>query len=240
MENAIKTVLVIGGSGGIGEAMVKQLQTIDPTTNIHTTFCNGKPDFSLENVTWHKVDVTKESDVKQLASHFTTLDWIINCVGILHTATHKPEKSLNTITPDFFLENISTNTLPTLLLAKHFTPLLARSPAGKLATLSAKVGSISDNRLGGWYSYRSSKAALNMVIKSISIEWRRVAKKAVVLSLHPGTTDTPLSKPFQTNVPEGKLFDADDVARQLLSIIERSTPEESGRFFAYDGEELPW
>ena len=240
MENAIKTVLVIGGSGGIGKAVVEQLQTIQPTANIHTTFFNGKPDFSLENVTWHKVDITKESDVQQLASHFSSLDWVINCVGILHTTTHQPEKSLNTIDPEFFLENMTTNALPTLLLAKHFTSLLKRSPAGKLATISAKVGSISDNRLGGWYSYRSSKASLNMLIKSISIEWSRVAKRATILSLHPGTTDTPLSKPFQTNVPEGKLFDADDVARQLLSIIERSTPQESGRFFAYNGEELPW
>ena len=240
MENAIKTVLVIGGSGGIGKAVVKQLQTIAPTANIHTTFCNGKPDFSLDNVTWHKVDITQESDVQQLASHFSSLDWVINCVGILHTATHRPEKSLNTIDPEFFVESMTTNALPTLLIAKHFTPLLKRSPAGKLATISAKVGSISDNRLGGWYSYRSSKAALNMLIKSISIEWSRIAKRATILSLHPGTTDTPLSKPFQTNVPEGKLFDADDVARQLLSIIERSTPQESGRFFAYNGEELPW
>lgn len=240
MDNANKTVLVIGGSGGIGKAVVKQLQTIEPTANIHTTFCNGKPDLSIKNVTWHKVDITNELDVQQLASQFNSLDWVINCVGILHTATHKPEKSLNTIDPAFFLENMTTNALPTLLLAKHFTSLLKHSPAGKLATISAKVGSISDNRLGGWYSYRSSKAALNMLIKSISIEWNRVAKRATILSLHPGTTDTPLSKPFQTNVPEGKLFDADDVARQLLNIIERSTPEESGRFFAYNGEELPW
>lgn len=240
MENVIKTVLVIGGSGGIGKAAVKQLQTIQPTANIHTTFFNGKPDFSLENVTWHKVDITNESDVQQLASHFSSLDWVINCVGILHTTTHQPEKSLNTIDPEFFLKNMATNALPTLLLAKHFTSLLKRSPAGKLATISAKVGSINDNRLGGWYSYRSSKAALNMLIKSISIEWSRIAKRATILSLHPGTTDTPLSKPFQTNVPKGKLFDADDVARQLLSIIERSTPQESGRFFAYNGEELPW
>lgn len=240
MENVIKTVLVIGGSGGIGKAMVKQLRELDPTANIHTTFCNGKPDFSLGNVTWHKVDITNESDVQQLASHFSSLDWVINCVGILHTTTHQPEKSLNTIDQEFFLKNMATNALPTLLLAKHFTSLLKRSPAGKLATISAKVGSINDNRLGGWYSYRSSKAALNMLIKSISIEWSRIAKRATILSLHPGTTDTPLSKPFQTNVPEGKLFDADDVARQLLSIIERSTPQESGRFFAYNGEELPW
>lgn len=240
MDNANKTVLVIGGSGGIGKAVVKQLQTIEPTANIHTTFCNSKPDLSIKNVTWHKVDITNELDVQQLASQFNSLDWVINCVGILHTATHKPEKSLNTIDPAFFLENMTTNALPTLLLAKHFTSLLKHSPAGKLATISAKVGSISDNRLGGWYSYRSSKAALNMLIKSISIEWNRVAKRATILSLHPGTTDTPLSKPFQTNVPEGKLFDADDVARQLLNIIERSTPQESGRFFAYNGEELPW
>ncbi|WP_261883030.1 SDR family oxidoreductase [Vibrio pelagius] len=240
MDNANKTVLVIGGSGGIGNAVVKQLQTIEPTANIHTTFCNGKLDSSIKNVTWHKVDITNELDVQQLASQFSSLDWVINCVGILHTATHKPEKSLNTIDPAFFLENMTTNALPTLLLAKHFTSLLKHSPAGKLATISAKVGSISDNRLGGWYSYRSSKAALNMLIKSISIEWSRVAKRATILSLHPGTTDTPLSKPFQTNVPEGKLFDADDVARLLLNIIERSTPQESGRFFAYNGEELPW
>lgn len=122
------------------------------------------------------------------------------------------------------------NTLPSLLLAKYFTPKLKRSTAPKFATISAKVGSISDNQLGGWYSYRASKAALNMFLKTMSIEWQRMVKHGTVLSLHPGTTDTALSAPFQTNVPEGKLFTPERVAKDLLGLIEKHPRKIAGRF----------
>lgn len=126
------------------------------------------------------------------------------------------------------------------MLAKHFCHALKQSDSARFAVISAKVGSITDNRLGGWYSYRASKAALNMFLKTLSIEWQRNMKHCVVLSLHPGTTDTPLSQPFQQSVPKGKLFTPEYVSNCLLPIIANATPVQTGCFFAYDGTELPW
>ncbi|WP_215406085.1 SDR family oxidoreductase [Vibrio gigantis] len=238
-------ILVIGGSGGIGLAVVKhllsELSRFD-FLDIHVaaTYHSQKPEIDDKRLNWYQVDVTQESDIVELRSQFDQLDWLINCVGMLHTPELGPEKNLSSIDPEFFLKNISVNTLPSLLLAKHFTPVLKMSDNPKFAVVSAKVGSISDNRLGGWYSYRSSKAALNMFIKTMSIEWQRSIKKGTVIALHPGTTDTALSKPFQGNVPQGKLFESSYVAHQLVDIIRTSTPDNSGHFYAYDGEQLSW
>ncbi|MDH5903581.1 SDR family oxidoreductase [Vibrio splendidus] len=238
-------ILVVGGSGGIGFAVVKHLLSelsrfdfLD--VHVDATYHSQQPELENSRLNWHKVDATNEADIEQLSKQFEKLDWLINCVGMLHTPELGPEKNLSSIDPEFFLKNISVNTLPSLLLAKHFTSILRTSDNPKFAVVSAKVGSISDNRLGGWYSYRSSKAALNMFIKTMSIEWQRTIKKGTVLALHPGTTDTALSKPFQTNVPEGKLFESSYVAHQLVDIIRTATPDNSGHFYAYDGEQLSW
>ncbi|UWZ98851.1 SDR family oxidoreductase [Vibrio splendidus] len=238
-------ILVVGGSGGIGFAVVKHLLSelsrfdfLD--VHVNATYHSQQPELENSRLNWHRVDATNEADIKRLSSEFDQLDWLINCVGMLHTPELGPEKNLSSIDPEFFLKNISVNTLPSLLLAKHFTPILKASDNPKFAVVSAKVGSISDNRLGGWYSYRASKAALNMFIKTMSIEWQRTLKKGTVLALHPGTTDTALSKPFQTNVPEGKLFESSYVAHQLVDIIRTATPDKSGDFYAYDGEQLSW
>ncbi|MEZ9445215.1 SDR family oxidoreductase [Vibrio sp. 10N.222.54.F12] len=238
-------ILVVGGSGGIGFAVVKHLLSelsrfdfLD--VHVDATYHSQQPELENNRLRWHKVDATDEADIKRLSSEFEQLDWLINCVGMLHTPDLGPEKNLSSIDPEFFLKNISVNTLPSLLLAKHFTPVLRTSDNPKFAVVSAKVGSISDNRLGGWYSYRSSKAALNMFIKTMSIEWQRTIKNGTVLALHPGTADTALSKPFQTNVPEGKLFESSYVAHQLVDIIRTATPDNSRHFYAYDGEQLKW
>ncbi|MCC4774157.1 SDR family oxidoreductase [Vibrio cyclitrophicus] len=238
-------ILVIGGSGGIGFAVVQHLLSelshfdfLD--VQVDATYHSQCPALEDARLHWHQLDATNETEVAQLSARFNKLDWLINCVGMLHTPNLGPEKNLSSIDPEFFLKNISVNTLPSLLLAKHFTPVLRFSDNPKFAVVSAKVGSISDNRLGGWYSYRSSKAALNMFIKTMSIEWQRTVKKGTVLVLHPGTTDTALSKPFQANVPEGKLFESSYVAHQLVDIISSAIPENSGNFYAYDGEQLTW
>ncbi|MFA0077766.1 SDR family oxidoreductase [Vibrio artabrorum] len=238
-------ILVVGGSGGIGFAVVKHLLSelsrfdfLD--VYVDATYHSQQPNLEHRRLNWHKIDATHEADIERLSSQFERLDWLINCVGMLHTPDLGPERNLSSIDPEFFLKNISVNTLPSLLLAKHFTPLLKLSDNPKFAVVSAKVGSISDNRLGGWYSYRSSKAALNMFIKTMSIEWKRTLKKGTVLALHPGTTNTALSKPFQTNVPKGKLFDSSYVAHRLIDMISSATPEKSGHFYAYDGKQLTW
>lgn len=233
-------VLIVGGSGGIGKAMVKQIQETYPNTTVHATYKHHLPQDMQEKIQWHALDVTNAAEIKQLSEQLTKLDWVINCVGILHTQDNGPEKSLQSLDADFFQHNLNLNTLPSVMLAKHFEPVLKRSVSARFAVISAKVGSITDNRLGGWYSYRASKAALNMFLKTLSIEWQRTMKHCVVLSLHPGTTDTPLSKPFQQSVPKDKLFTPQYVAQCLVSIIANATPAQTGRFLAYDGAELPW
>ena len=135
---------------------------------------------------------------------------------------------------------MAINCLPTLLLAKYARNILKDSESGVFATVSARVGSISDNSLGGWYSYRASKAALNMTLKCLSIEWARNAKNVRVAAMHPGTTDSRLSKPFQVNVPQSKLFSPSKTAGLLVQQITQLHDYPSGRFIAYDGEEIPW
>ncbi|MGR5206956.1 MULTISPECIES: SDR family oxidoreductase [Vibrio] len=233
-------ILIVGGNGGIGLAMVQQAAARFPHARLHATYRNQKPSWSHPHVIWYQVDVTQDAQVKALSEQIEQVDWLVNCVGMLHTQDKGPEKNLNALDADFFHLTIAVNTLPSLLLAKYFTPKLKRSTAPKFATISAKVGSIGDNQLGGWYSYRASKAALNMFLKTMSIEWHRMVKHGTVLSLHPGTTDTALSAPFQANVPEGQLFTPERVANDLLSLIENSTPQDSGAFWAYDGTLLPW
>ncbi|MGI2129272.1 SDR family oxidoreductase [Shewanella oncorhynchi] len=233
-------VLIVGGSGGIGKAMVKQIQESYPDATVHATYWHHRPQDRQEKIQWHALDVTNEAEIRQLSKQLTELDWIINCVGILHTQDKGPEKSLQSLDIDFLQHNLTLNTLPSIMLAKHFAKALTQSHSARFAVISARVGSITDNKLGGWYSYRASKAALNMFLKTLSIEWQRTMKHGVVLSLHPGTTDTPLSQPFQQSVPKGKLFTPEYVANCLLPIIANATPAQTGRFFAYDGTELPW
>ncbi|HCG7964950.1 SDR family oxidoreductase [Vibrio parahaemolyticus] len=233
-------ILIVGGNGGIGLAMVKEALVRFPQAQIHATYRRTKSDYEHSALIWHQVDVTDETQVKNLSQAVNSIDWVINCVGMLHTPNKGPEKNLRMVEPDFFLQNIAVNTLPSMLLAKYFTPLLKCSGVPKFAVVSAKVGSISDNHLGGWYSYRASKAALNMFLKTMSIEWQRTLKNGVVLALHPGTTDTALSEPFQANVPEGKLFTPERVASDLMGQIVKAAPQDSGAFLTYDGERLPW
>lgn len=233
-------IVIIGGSGGIGLAMVQEVLSRFRHANVHATYHRTAPTWQHPQLTWSALDATQEAQVQALSEQFDRVDWLINCVGVLHTSEKGPEKNLNGLDAEFFLYNLTHNALPTLLLAKHFSAKLKQSDAAKFATLSAKVGSISDNQLGGWYSYRASKAALNMLLKTLAIEWQRSLKKGVVLALHPGTTDTKLSAPFHSNVPAGKLFLPSRVASDLVALINASTPEQSGRFYAYDGSEIPW
>ncbi|CAH0530269.1 SDR family oxidoreductase [Vibrio hippocampi] len=237
-------ILILGASGAIGFALLQQTFKQFPDAKIWGTYHRSQPESATldpeSRVTWVKLDLTDERQIERLSSNIENLDWLINCVGILHNEQVKPEKSIGSFDGDFFMQNIQINTLPTLLLAKHFTPALKKSTHPRFAVISARVGSIEDNRLGGWYSYRSSKAALNMALKTLSIEWGRTVQSGVVLALHPGTTDSELSKPFQANVPQGKLFRPEKVACDIIHILQCHRPEASGQFIAYDGTIVPW
>ncbi len=190
-------IVIAGGSGGIGGAFVEALATRPGVDKIIAT-CNrhsSAPDHP--KVTWHRLDLTDEDAIRDWAAEVDEIDWLINAAGILHTRVQGPEKSIRQIDPAFFLENMSINALPALLLAKHLHGESRHGRPAVFATVSARVGSIEDNRLGGWFSYRASKAALNMSIKTLAIEWRRTLPNVAVVALHPGTTDMALSQnPF--------------------------------------------
>ena len=150
------------------------------------------------------------------------------------------KKKLDDVAPEHLARSFRVNATGPLLVAKHVHPLLRHERKAVLATLSARVGSIGDNRLGGWYGYRASKAAQNMVVRTVAVELARKAKNAIVMALHPGTVDTGLSAPFQRNVPPGKLFEVERAARQLLAIVDRADASYHGTFRAWDDTEIPW
>jgi NAD(P)-dependent dehydrogenase (short-subunit alcohol dehydrogenase family) len=165
---------------------------------------------------------------------------VIVATGLLHAEGRGPEKALRDLDPIWLAKVHAVNAIGPALVAKHFLPIMPNSGRTVFAVLSARVGSIADNRLGGWYGYRASKAALNMLVRSLAIEERRRNSRAIVAGLHPGTVDTALSRPFQGNVQPGRLFDPERAALQLLDVIEDLKPTDSGNLFDFEGTEIPF
>ena len=190
------------------------------------------------------MDITDEvqiaAAVKTIQAETKALHTVINCIGVLHEGTMQPEKSLRQLNAEQLLHYFHVNSIGAVLVAKHVQPLLKHGDRALLATISAKIGSIGDNQLGGWYGYRASKAALNMFMRTTAIEYRRTCPRAIVVTLHPGTTDTQLSQPFQRNVPPEKLFSVDRTVKQLLAVLDQLQERDSGEFFSWDGSRLPW
>jgi NAD(P)-dependent dehydrogenase (short-subunit alcohol dehydrogenase family) len=236
----LKNIAIIGSSGAIGSALVNQLAVSNPDAVIHA-FSMKSPRFEHQNVLVHKIDYHIEKSIEAaaiLVSKGALLDLVIVATGTLHDDTVRPEKSLKELSAEKFQYLFSINTIIPAIIAKHFIPKLNKEKRSIFAVLSARVGSISDNQLGGWYSYRASKAALNMIIKNAAIEIGRRNKEVIIVGLHPGTVDSKLTKPFQNNVPEGQLFTPDYSAKKLLDVLAHITPQDSGNFFAWDGEEI--
>ena len=226
--------LVIGASGAIGSAFVKALN--------QDKACEKVVSLSRREVNEYQLTIDLKDEVSiQFAAHTLQLDGpfdlILVATGVLHGEDWMPEKRLADINQTTLQETFSVNTLGPALLLKYFTPLL--SPAGVMAFISAKVGSIGDNRLGGWYAYRASKAALNMLIKTAAIELKRQKPDALVLALHPGTVISELSQPFAGGAGV-QARDAAIACDEMLQVLDRLSPLQSGGFFAYDGQELPW
>lgn len=190
-----------------------------------------------------RVDVTDEPSVARAAALAASLApprLVIVATGLLHAPDGlRPEKSLAMLDPARLARLFAVNATGPALVAKHLLPRMPRQGRASFAAVSARVGSISDNRLGGWYGYRASKAALNMLLRCAAIEWARTARDGVCVGLHPGTVDTALSAPFQGNVADGKLFTPAHSAARLLDVLARLGPAESGRVFAWDGAEVP-
>lgn len=163
---------------------------------------------------------------------------IISCTGFLHEADHLPEKKLTELDHKFFTRNMELNCYSHVLISQIIEQTYKRKDQLKLVCLSAKVGSISDNHLGGWYSYRMSKAALNMFIKTLSIEWSRSRPNSIVAALHPGTTDTTLSEPFQKRISPDKLYSSSLTAERIASVVANLNADDSGKLLFWDGSAL--
>ncbi len=244
--------LVVGASQGIGLGFVKQLLANQAMAKIFATYRHPESAAELltlahqhsDRLQCFAVDITEESQIAESVNKISTevkqLHFVINCVGILHEGELQPEKSLRQIEPDRLIRYFQVNSIGGVLLAKHLMPLFRHQDPSIFASISAKIGSIGDNRLGGWYGYRASKAALNMFMRTTAIEYSRRCPKTIVVTLHPGTTDTNLSQPFQKNVPPKKLFSVEKTVNQLLAVIDDLKIEDSGNFFSWDGSRLPW
>ena len=235
--NAPIRAAIIGSTGGIGAAFVEHLAASDRVEQVFALSRTGRshPSKTVHNLTF---DFTDEASIEAAAEALREagrFDLIVVATGLLQGEGIAPEKTVRALDMDAMRKSFEINTFGPALTAKHFVPLLRRDGKAVFAALSARVGSISDNRLGGWYSYRASKAALNMMIKTLSIEVGRRFKEQVLITLHPGTVDTDLSKPFQGNVPDGKLFTPEFSAGKLLEVVDQVGPEDTGHLFAWDG-----
>lgn len=233
--------LVVGGNGTIGGAWVAELRRRFPGASIRATWSRSAPEEPVqEGVQWSQLDPGDSTACHRLASEMESLDILINAVGFLHDRARGPEKSIRQLDADFFLHNMRVNALPTLLLAQAFQGALKKADRSWFATVSAKVGSIEDNRLGGWYSYRASKAALNMAIKTLSLEWQRSVPRCCVAALHPGTVISPLSEPFRGRTPPEKQFTPEYSVACQAEVLLSKEASESGGFWSWNGERLPW
>lgn len=231
-------IVVIGASGGIGAAFVDHLAQSEKVETIFTLSRSECPVHGSK-IKSASIDITDEASVRSTADSLPNdLDIIILATGILHDGHLTPEKSLNDISMKSFEAIFKINTFGPALVCRYFLPKLAKGRRSVFAALSARVGSISDNHLGGWYAYRSSKASLNMLLKTASIEMARKNDQAIVIGLHPGTVDTGLSKPFQSYVKPEKLFTPEYASEQMLNVIDKVNKEDSGFLFAYDGSRI--
>jgi NAD(P)-dependent dehydrogenase (short-subunit alcohol dehydrogenase family) len=225
----MKQAIVIGASGGIGAALVRALAEEDvPVRGFARSF------------TGHgRLDLTDEASiVAAAASVIIAPDLVVVTTGLLHEGERGPEKSMTALDADWLMRQYAVNAIGPALVARHFLPVMPKAGRCVFAVLSARVGSIGDNKLGGWYGYRAAKAALNQFIRTLAIEERRRNDRAIVVGLHPGTVDTGLSKPFQSNVRADQLFTPDRAAVQLLDVIEGLKAPDSGRLFDWEGKEI--
>ena len=231
--------IIFGAAGGIGSALTRQLAAREDVEAVHAVSRSG---VDIDGAISHVGDITNEADLEALAGVLKpeAPDLVILASGILSDgAALQPEKTYRHQSMDAFERVFRANTFGPALVAKHFLPIMPRGRRAVFAALSARVGSISDNRMGGWHAYRASKAALNMLIRNYAIEQARRSGAFICVGLHPGTVDTGLSKPFQTNVPDEQLFSADQSAAHLLTVIDGLAPSDTGKVFDWAGKEIP-
>lgn len=223
--------VVVGGSGGVGAALVAALRNCPAYDEVLALGRRSRP----------ALDLLDEASIAAAAAAVRARGvptLVFDATGFLHGAGMQPEKSWRELDPAHLAHAFAINAIGPALLMKHFLPLLPRDRRAVFATLSARVGSIGDNRLGGWYAYRASKAALNQLVRTAAVELRRSRPQAICVALHPGTVDTGLSAPFAKSGLQ--LQPPAEAAVRLLAVIERLGPGDSGEFFDHRGEPVPW
>ena len=240
-QTGYQNIIILGASGAIGSALIRILLTASGTERLFAL--SRKP---IENadprVTCLAMDLEDEESLRTAAAACQLeggVDLIINTIGILHEGEPiRPEKGLRELDPETMARLFRINTIGPALVLKHFSPLLARDRRAIMASLSARVGSISDNKTGGWYSYRASKAALNQLIRTASIELAARRPQVICVGLHPGTVRSAMSEPFLQRYTKNEIFEPDTAAAALLSVLAELTPAQTGRIFAWDGQEI--
>ncbi len=234
-------IAVVGASGGIGAALVELFSQHPRVAMVYALSRTHCP-IESPKVTHGELDVTDEESIANgaaLASSESPLDIVVVATGILWSGDAlRPEKSLRDIDADKLAQVFAINAAGPALVAKHFLPRLRKESKTVFAALSARVGSIGDNRLGGWYSYRASKAALNMLLKTLAIEQARSLPKSIVVGLHPGTVDTGLSRPYSKGTAPEKLFPPETAAGYLVAVVDKVGQSDSGGVFAWDGKRV--
>lgn len=236
---------VIGASGGIGGALINQLASFECVDVVFGLARNGlaRPEPLPEKLKHVRIDYDHPETIAagaELCAIDGALDLVIVATGLLHDGANlNPEKDWRHLDAQSMARIFHVNTIGPSLVAKAFLPILTRERTTVFAILGARVGSISDNRLGGWYAYRASKAALAMVVVNLAIELKRKRRSTIAVALHPGTVDSGLSKPFQSGTRPGQVVTPTLAAAHLLTVIGGLSPNDSGGHFAWDGTRIP-
>ena len=234
-------IAVFGSTGGIGSAILKELEEDPKVNQIYAFSRSGQDDSECGKTISKSFDLRDETSIEKAAEIVeSNLDMVFVATGVLHEDdVLEPEKAIRDLTPEQLKFSYEINTIGPALIGKHFLPKMRSDRKSVFAVLSARVGSISDNNdIGGWYAYRASKAALNMIVKNFSIELGRKNKHLVVTGLQPGTVDTNLSDPFQHFVKDDHIFTPQFAATSLLATLDKLSASESGRLFDWQGEEF--
>jgi len=246
------TVLLAGASGGIGAALAGLLLQHQPALRLialarHASTSPALADLDARHPgRLHRIDVdladaaAVEALPERLPDGAEVLHGVINASGLLHDGSLRPEKSLLQLDADALQRSFAVNAFAPILLLRALLPRLRHREPCVIASLSARVGSIGDNRLGGWYAYRAAKAAQNQLLRTFAIELRRINPQATCVLLHPGTVETPLSAPFHARVDAATLQTPLQSATHLLQVLQGCGPGHSGEFFAWDGSRIPW
>ena len=239
--------IVVGGRNGVGAEFVQRIAQAHPDNRVYATSRDAawvRTPITQSNIERVRLDLTDESSVQDFAGQLEIderpIHLVLNCSGLLHGEGLSPERTWRHLDPDFIRRVFDVNLVAVGMAIKHFIPLMPRKERAVFGSLSARVGSIGDNRLGGWYSYRASKAAQNMFIKCAAIEAARTRKDMICVALHPGTVDTDLSKPFTARTPAAKLFSTEQCVGYLTDVIGDLTPHDTGGFFAWDGSNIEY